>query len=347
MSEEILIVKLSALGDVVRTTSLIRPLLAKHPGARITWVTSEGARPLLAGNPLLAEVLVWGRASAGRLEGREFRLVLSMEEEPGIADLLPRLKTGDVVGVVSRGSGLGFTPSSAPYYAMSLLNRDPDGSLKTADGLKVANRKTYVEIWTAILGLPRLPPKELAPIVPFGEKDRAAAKTLRPRLSRGPVIGLNSSAGTRWPAKRLSAPRAAELARALHRAFAGPVLLLGGPDEKDRNAEIAALAGVAAVDAGTAHPLPAFAAIVDLCDAVVTADSLALHIANALGKGVVVFVGPTSAAELDLFGPGRRLEPPGGCKDFYKARCTQEVSCVDRIPDADFLDAAREALGRA
>lgn len=346
MSEEILIFKLSALGDVVRTTSLIRPLLAKHPGARITWVTSAAARPLLAGNPLLHETLVWGAEAAGQLEGREFRLVLSMEEEPGIADLLPRLKTGDVVGVVSKGSGLAFTPSSAPYYAMSLLNRDSDGSLKTADGLKAANRRTYVEIWSAILGLPRLPPKELAPIVPFEEKDRAAAKALKDRL-KTPVIGLNSSAGTRWPAKRLSAGRAAELARALNRAFGGPVLLLGGPDEKDRNAEIAALAGPAAVDAGTAHPLPAFAAIVDLCDAVVTADSLALHVANALGKGVVVFVGPTSAAELDLFGPGRRLEPPGGCKDFYKARCTQDISCVDRIPDSAFLDAAREALGRA
>jgi len=341
---DILIFKLSALGDVLRTTSLLPALLAKHPGARITWVTAEAALPLLEGNPHLVRVLAWKEASARELAGKSFDLVLSLEEDEDVARfVVSSLRPREVIGVVWTGRAVSYTLSSAPYYDMSLLNPDPDGGHQKADALKKANRKTYVRLWTEILGLPELPPAQMRPLLALSTADREAAESILRELGvRQPIVGLNSSAGERWPAKRLSVPRAAGLARALADRFGTPVLLLGGPDEAQRNREIAAAAGPAAVEAGTGHSLKAFAALVERCDVVITTDSLAFHVANAMGRPAVVFVGPTSAAELDLFGPGVRLTPPVECADFYQPRCTQETSCVDRIPDAAFAAAVDE-----
>lgn len=336
----ILIFKLSALGDVLRTTSLLRPLRAKFPDARITWVTAKPALPLLEGNPLVAESMAWGPEAKQRLTGRTFELVLSLEEDEGICRLVAEGMTArKVIGVVWNGRGLAYTPESAPYYAMSLLNRDADGGLTAANALKKANAKTYVELWCGIIGLPRLSADEERPMVALTDADRTAA----PARKR-PLIGLNPSAGNRWPAKRLSPLRAGALCRALKARFGGPALLLGGPDEAEYAAAALKEAGPSAVDAGTGHSLRGFAAILESCDAVVTADSLAFHIANAVRTPAAVFVGPTSSSELDLFGTGILLTPSEECRDFYKARCTLDVSCIDRIPDETFCRAVERLL---
>lgn len=344
---DILIFKLSALGDVLRTTSLLRPLLARYPKAKLTWVTSQAALPLLENNPYLAEFLAWGPETKKLLSGRKIDLVLSLEEDEGIARLITQSLTArDVVGVVWTGRGLAYSPSSAPYYDMSLLNRDPDGGLTNANRLKKANQKTYLELWATILGLPALDQEALRPVLRLQDSDRAAAKTVLgslPELKR-PLIGFNPSAGNRWPAKRLTALRAGALSRGLMNRFGAPVLLLGGPDEADYAATALREAGPAALEAGTGHSLREFAAILEACDAVLTADSLAFHLANAVGTPAAVFVGPTSVAELDVFGPGVRLAPAQECQDFYKAKCTLEQSCIDRIPDDRYAAAVERLL---
>lgn len=60
---DILLIRLSAIGDVVMSTSLIQPLLARHPGSRIVWLTEEFGAELLAHHPLLDQVWILPRRS--------------------------------------------------------------------------------------------------------------------------------------------------------------------------------------------------------------------------------------------------------------------------------------------
>ena len=53
----ILIVKLAATGDVLRTTSFLPAIHEQWPGARVTWLTRKSAAGLFDGNPLVDEVL--------------------------------------------------------------------------------------------------------------------------------------------------------------------------------------------------------------------------------------------------------------------------------------------------
>ena len=57
----ILIIRLSALGDVVMSSGLIPAMRALHPEARISWLTQSAAAPLLRHNPDLHQVIVWPR----------------------------------------------------------------------------------------------------------------------------------------------------------------------------------------------------------------------------------------------------------------------------------------------
>ncbi len=322
LTQDVLIVKSAALGDVLRTTSLL-PALKRRFGGKIWWLTAPGAVPLLAGNPLIDRV-----ATLSSLPGRKFPVVLSLEEDPALARAAVESCAGVLVGIYPEGRRLRYTPSSAKYYDMSLLNPDPDGGHSGADALKKANRLTYAELWLSALGLPRrrVPPRL---VLSKAERRRAAAWLSRAKLKRAP-IALNAGAGSRWPAKQLDERRAAAVARALA-VLGRPVVLLGGADERERNARIAKESGALAAPV---QSLRDFAALVERCAAVVTTDSLALHVATALRRPAIVLVGPTSSAELDVFGKGEKILPPSACPCFYKANCMRERHCLDQIPPA-------------
>lgn len=340
---KILIVKLSALGDVLRTTSLLAPLRRRHPHAELWWLTAPAAEPLLRRNPLITRVMAPGRLESLRVPAGGFDLVLSLEEGP-VAEFAAKACRGTLIGVYPADGGFRYTDSSARYYGMSLLNRDPDGSLRTADRLKAGNRLTYARLWLKILGLPAAPGRRgTAPLLALSERDRAEARAFARRHGLVGAIGLNPGAGARWPAKQLSVERAAALAARLAR-LGGPVLLLGGPDEAARNREITRRAGAGVLDAGCRHPLRSFAALIELCSLIVTTDSLALHLANALDRPAVVLVGPTSPSELDVYGRGAILVPSDGCSCFYKPRCSRALSCLDAIPLERIAEAVKKWL---
>ncbi len=347
IAERILIIKLSALGDVLRTTSLLGPLRRRHPGVHVTWLTARAARPLLDGNPAIDDILTPDETPA--LRGRRFDLVLSFEEDETTAKLADEVCRGELVGVHARGSKLHYTISSAPYYDMSLLNRSGGGSLEIADALKAANRLTYPEIWLKALGLPKPRRRsELRPALFLSKEELAQADRTAKAWDIAPhrAIGFNPGAGSRWPAKQLSEETAIDLAQTLS-TLGRPLVLFGGTDETDRNLRISAECrrrGLRLRDAGTGHSIRNFSALLGLCELVVTTDSLALHVAAALRRKAVVLVGPTSAAELDCFGLGEKLLPPEPCSCFYQPRCRLARRCLDRISPDAVLRAARRWL---
>jgi len=72
---------------------------------------------------------------------------------------------------------------------------------------------------------------------------------------------------------------------------------------------------------------------------VVTADTLALHIATALEKKIVALFGPTSRSEIELYGRGIKLSSPAGCKCFYRKYCSEEISCMEKITSEMVIEA--------
>lgn len=100
----------------------------------------------------------------------------------------------------------------------------------------------------------------------------------------------------------------------------------------------------ACIPTGTENTLRQFASLVGLADVMVTGDTLALHVAVALGKRVVAYFGPTSDAEIDLYGRGEKVLPSSPCQCYYQNQCIQKVSCMDNLEEKDMLAAVERQL---
>jgi heptosyltransferase-2 len=337
----ILILKTGALGDVLRTTSILPGLHRRHPGCEVTWVTARSAEDLVAHHPLVHRVHAvdpGDGAAVSRLgdelAGTAWDRVLSFDDEAALCALATKVSGGGDERVLSGawldGSARRYTEDVAPWFDMGLLSVH---GKERADRLKVLNRESHAEIYARMLGIEmghtELPLTDEA--LAFG-----AAFTERTRLHRaGPVVGLNTGAGGRWTSKCLPVDRTVELATRLSDELRGAVtfLVLGGPDEASRNEEILRQCGgiVRAVDAGTGNSLLEFAALVDRLDLLVTSDSLALHVGVARRIPVLAFFAPTSAAEIELYGLGDKVTSTTSDYCSYRPDADTSTLSVDRL----------------
>jgi heptosyltransferase-2 len=230
---------------------------------------------------------------------------------------------------------------------MGILRPLEQGGLDRANELKKVNTKTVGTLLYESLGLP-FPVSR--PYIAVAEAHLAQA---RERLSgmglsgQTPLIGMNTGAGGRWRFKSWGEDQTAELARRLHDDLGAAVLILGGPAERERNDRIvAAAARPTVVQAPTNLELLEFAAFIGLCNVLLTSDSLALHLATALGKPTIAFFGPTSGAEIDLYDLGEKVITPLECRCCYLKTCDIRPHCMQSIGVDRLFEAVRRWVPR-
>lgn len=346
--QRILIIKTGALGDVLRSTSLLEGIHARWPGAEVIWVTGKGAEPLIANHPLVTEVIAIDPCDCAdelsSLAAVGPGLILSLDDDPSLCALVHDLAqhTGaGLIGACLDGAGkAGYTDEAECWFGMGLLSRD---GLAVADKRKLANRRTHGDLLAEVVGVePGKPALHLSP----DELARGAhlLEGLAP-AERGLRIGLNTGAGGRWRTKSMQPQEVVALVSRLHSEFAsasGPgvqFLLLGGEEERQRNQDLMTGAGAASpqailVDTGCDHSLLSFGALVAGLDLLVTSDSLALHMAVALEVKTVAFFAPTSPWEIDLFGRGEKVVSTAPDAGNYARDTSNSTITGERVAEA-------------
>lgn len=178
----ILIIKLGATGDVVRTTPLLRRLEGK-----VTWVTAAKNRPLLeglTGSNVELRVLSWEERSV--IAGESFDLAISLEDDRETAALLKTVRCEKVFGAYADDHGeMKYTDDARRWFDLSLISVH---GRKQADVLKFQNRQTYQELIFEGLGLGFKGEQYLLPPTP-------------PAPLHGD-IAIAPEAGTVWPMKK-------------------------------------------------------------------------------------------------------------------------------------------------
>jgi len=332
MGHRIVIIKLGALGDVVRTACLLPTLKREYPVSHITWVSKPSGVRILSGHPQIDSLVPFDAEAMLALPQQRFDLVLSLDKEPGPTALCNALDCHD-----SRGIGMSAWGTAEPINAAC----EPYFELGLDDDLKFNhNRKSYPQLIHDALGLPYIrQPYQLSP--PREATERAAAMFDRWRATApGAMIGLNTGSGDVFANKAPAAAQWVQIARRLIDRGYG-VVLLGGPAEARTNAWIAERVGGGVYDAGCDNTEGEFTAIVGRCDAVVAGDTLALHVAISRRVPVVVLFGPTCATEIDLFDLGRKLVTTVDCAPCYRRQCERTPNCMDAIG----VDAVVDAVG--
>lgn len=186
----VLILKLGATGDVVRTTTL----LGKLEGA-ITWITAAKNTPLL--RRLEREVRCFSWEERTQATDQVYDLVINLEDDREVSAFLREVKYGRVFGAfLDDHNEIGYTADSHRWFDLSLIS--VHGRIE-ADQLKLRNRATYQELIFDGLGLTFAgEPYFLPPSIPTGLQGDVA---------------LSPVAGPVWPMKAW--PYYSELQRAL------------------------------------------------------------------------------------------------------------------------------------
>ncbi|MCK5945444.1 MAG: glycosyltransferase family 9 protein [Planctomycetes bacterium] len=338
VQHRVLVVKLAATGDVLRTTSFLPAIHRTWPGARVTWLTRPSASALFDHNPLVDEVLVTDDAiTVARLQTERFDVVLCPDADPDAAALAAMANGDERRGYVrdERGQVVPLGDGARRWLQMGL-----------SDDNKKANTETYQRLVAQVLGLD--PGAVTEPILEPSAADREHADALVDGLALpagARLIGLNTGAGGRWLYKQWTLEHQQTFLRLCHDDGIA-VLLLGGPEEERRHRDLLQFArGMSVFDGGNHNPFGRFAALIDRCEVVVTSDSLAVHCAAARRKPAVVLFGPTSAAEIELYGRGTKITPPGfDCLCCYLPKCDKVPHCQAAIEPQVVFDAVRSWL---
>jgi heptosyltransferase-2 len=130
--KKVLIIKLGALGDVLRTTPLLRRLTGE-----VTWVTGRSALPLLKGNARIARLRTPADGAALRRE--KFDWVINFDEDKKACALAAAIDAPQKTGALLRGGRPDYCRASAPWFDMSLISRL---GRREADRRKYSDRKS-------------------------------------------------------------------------------------------------------------------------------------------------------------------------------------------------------------
>jgi heptosyltransferase-2 len=314
---KILIIKLGAAGDIIRTTAILPELKKRYRNATIDWLTQKSMTVLVSNNPFLDNILFIENTR----DLSSYDLVINFDEDRKACELASEVSSPNLIGAYAHHNKIAYTPNSSPWFNMGLASKY---GKRTADRLKRENRQTYQALWHSILNLGY---KKQRPQLYTNSKEQGSAQKFVKRhkiKNEDFVIAINPGSGNRWWDKRLTITDTVNLVHKIkHFHPESKIILLGGPEEVVRNKKILKKVPCL-INGGCKNTIGQFANIIDLCQVLVTSDSLALHIGTALNKKIVAFFAPTSPWEIELYDKGVKILPEKGCVGCYRKKCRIE-----------------------
>ena len=344
----VLIIKLWALGDLLMATPLASALRAAYPGVEITWMADALNADLLVGQPGIDQVL---RINSGawRRRLRKGNLV-GWLREARFWDRTLAEKEFDVV--INCHADLWWTRVLCPAPVRVGLFHTAKPSLLRRSYTNVVAKTTghntdyYLEGVKA-LGLPGPFDRQMKYVVlPDAEAEARAFLTNASQFNSSlPLIVLHP--GTSQEPKSWLPEQFAVVAEALSLHYT--VVLTGSPKEALLCETIAKMlpsdTRPPLIAAGVLGGIGLSAALVKQARAVVTGDTLMLHLASALGTPLVgIYGGSRPGDNAPLFGPRRLLfDDTVPCAPCYKERCplrgAEHLRCQRAVTPAQVLAA--------
>jgi lipopolysaccharide heptosyltransferase I len=336
----ILIVKMSAIGDVVHTLPALNALRQTYPDAKIDWLVEDTAADLLLGHRALDRVLIWPRRTFVRLikRGRLLRArnvffdtFQELRATPYnlIIDFQALLKSSLWVFLARGRRKAGFDRGMAhaensQYFlnervpAVSMEIHALDRGLKLLEYLGIPTTRIIYDI-------------------PVRKEDERIAEALlkeSPTPPDQPLIAVNPVA--KWPTKLWPPERFREVAERLSH-HGCRVAFTGSGDDRKLIDEICRPMKVPILRLDGRTSLKTLAALYHRAKAVITTDTGPMHLAAAVGTPVVALFGPTAPWRTGPYGEDHVAVRVGlSCSPCFRRRCHtnefEKMACMRRIP---------------
>jgi len=308
IEKRILIIKLGAIGDVIRTTPLLRKIRHEYPDAKITWLTHT---PAILPKNAIDEILKFDLASILYLQQISFDILYNLDKDKEACALYNSIQADKKFGYKLK-NGVAFPANELAHhkYLTGIF-----------DNTSLANKKSYVEEIFEICGWNF----EGEEYIFDNHQDKGYAWPLN---KDKPLIGLNTGCGDRWTTRLWSDAKWIRLINLLQ-AHNYNVVLLGGETEDARNKILKEQTGATYLGY---FKLEQFINLMYQMDVIVTQVTMAMHIAIALRKKMVLMNNIFNPHEFELYGRGAIVQPDKACSCFYRGTCQFGVSCMEALP---------------
>jgi len=344
--KNVLLVRLSARGDIVFSSPMVRAFRRTYPRARLTWLAESHTKNLIEHHPELDEVLVWNRDEWKRLwKERRFRR-LFREITSFIRELRSRrfdlavdmqglLRSGIMTFLSGAPTRIGLRPKEGSHIFMTqVVDRDRTGG----DRAKVSSEYLYLAQEL------RLDTSEFQMEVPLSPGDRGFAwEWVQDRgLEEGYAVAIPF---TTRPQKHWFEDRWATLLERVDRELGLPPVVLGGPGDGEAFQRIQDQTGVELHSLVGETSLTQAAAVIEGASLVVGVDTGLTHMAIAFDRPTVTIFGsnipytepPTDRARVLV-----HWLDCSPCKG--NPTCNGEYTCMRLIQPEDVLATAREVM---
>ncbi len=303
---KILIIKLGAIGDVIRTTPLLHRLTKDYPNYEIWWLTyTPDVLPSSIDNILQfnLENILW-------INKIHFNWLINLDKDPQACTL---------ASIISADKKSGFILMNGKPAPVDQL---AEHKFYTGifDNYSKNNTKSYLEEIFEILGWQFQGEEYILEIrneYSFEIPNNGAK-----------IIGLNTGCGARWSSRLWAEEKWIELIRLLQNNGYYP-LLLGGEAENARNFSLQKQTG--ALYLGF-FSLQKFISLLSNIDVLVTGVTMALHLGIGLKKKIVLLNNIFNPNEFELYGRGVIVQPERECRCYYQPKCiNSDYFCMDYI----------------
>jgi 3-deoxy-D-manno-octulosonic-acid transferase/heptosyltransferase-1 len=327
----ILIVKLSAIGDVIHTLPSLAALRRLYPDAHITWVVEEAASGLVLQHPLLDRVIVFrrkkwiedykaGRFRSVRQDASSFLKELRSRSYDLVIDFHGLFKSAMVVLASGGKRKLGYD-SWQELSGLFLNEKIPEDMNKHA-----VDR--YLD-FPRYLGAQPGTPEFILPISPDAE-NRSRLLMDSYALTRKKFIAVNPVAY--WETKLWDNEKFAVLADFIKDRMKLDVVFTGS--KKEDAADIVSRMRGKGINLGGETTLMELACIYRDALAVISTDSGPMHLAAAAGTPVIALFGPTDPARTGPYGTGHVIVRTDlSCSPCLLKRCETRKCMTDIMPE--------------
>lgn len=293
---KILIIKLGAKGDVVRTMPILLGIKEKYPNSEIHWLTKQESIEILETTPYINKIL----ALPCKIN-EKFDILYNLDIEEEAAKIAKEIKADKKYGFCYNEGYVSSFNLPAEYYLNTLFD----------DELKKNNRKTYQQMMFEAAELPYK--KQHHPIY-LTEKDKKYAEEFikKNNIDTEKLIGIHIGSSLRWPSKAWHESKIKEFIRkAIEKGC--KILLFGGPDEIEKHKKITEELKKQDIKIYQNDPKNSdkeFASLVNICKLMICSDSFALHISLALKKPTIALFFCTSPYEVEDYGILKKIVSP-------------------------------------
>ncbi len=337
--KRILLIKLSALGDIIQSLPVLYSLKKTWPKCKVDWITGEVGADLLSGHPLLERVIVYKRKRLGHLAKSpvfwpallgELRLLFKEINSRGqydyAIDLQGLFKSGFITCLSRAKEKVGFDRGrefSHLFLTKRLPPYDPDRHAVLR----------YLDLISAIGA-------DISDIkFPIGltENDLKRAKDMIFSLGLREKGFVCLIPGTIWPTKRWGSSHFSKLSILLNEHFGLKSLIIGGATDKKLGKEISENSKGTAIDITGKTDLKTLSSIFRESLLAITTDTGPMHLAAATGLKVIAIFGPTAPWRTGPFGAGHIIiRKDVKCSPCFKRNC-EDRRCMKEIkPDEVF-----------